>query len=192
MVQRNTQAKRATTLPLPQAFEHLATQPLSSRLWKQCWVSDGKRVRNTIKPITWVPLSLSKMSRPSGEIRFFSLLTTTFLLHWKQGRCSRTEGMLYHSRWTVLASQASKDYDPDLTLREDLYSLGQWGWLPWTDTMFNLRVRTQHLGVLLKALCQQQTDGNSESVNEVSPTHLPGDGGWGQWAKLRVWDDKLR
>ena len=70
MVQTYTWVNAAATFFLLHAFQYLAAQPPSPCFRNQCWVSDGKRVRNVTSPVTQVPLPPPKMPRASGRMTY--------------------------------------------------------------------------------------------------------------------------
>ena len=102
MVQTHTSVNAATAVFLRHAFQHLAAQPASPCFRNQCWVSDGKRVRNRTSPVTQVPLPPPKMPRASGKMTysFDFWFTNSFSTTLKTRNLQQDTGMLYHFTWT--------------------------------------------------------------------------------------------
>ena len=126
MVQTHTWVNAAATLFLLHAFQHLAAQPPSPCFRNQCWVSDGKRVRNITSPVTQVPLPPPKMPRASGKMTYsFDLwFTHSFSITLKTKTCSKTQWCFIISHGQMLTSQASNGR---------VVRISQWGSLVYQD-----------------------------------------------------------
>ena len=128
MVQTHTWVNAAAAVFLRHAFQHLAAQPASPCFRNQCWVSDGKRVRNRTSPVTQVPLPPPKMPRASGKMTysFDFWFTHSFSTTLKTRKLQQDTGMLHHFTWTDAdVTGQQRLCGPDLTLSED-----NRGWSP--------------------------------------------------------------